>query len=128
MLFTFFATILQSSDIQHEQLFIYKSFEEGINFMPSIFPITFSVLPKKMEQVITSTQSKEIMASVLSIMDSIYTHKLDSSNSVPKEILESYLASIGFNGLPNCDQFHARKNETIKPVIIDLLNAALQDP
>ena len=41
LLFTFLVTILKSTDLEHEQLFIYRSFEEGILFMPEAFPVTY---------------------------------------------------------------------------------------
>lgn len=107
LLLSLLATILSSSEVGHEQLFIYRSFEEGVNFMPQVFPITFEVLTKKMEQVLSSAQNLEIMTAVLSIMDSIYQQKLDSTNAVPDDVLKKYLSSVGFQGLPEVDHFQS---------------------
>ena len=44
LFFAMYATILKNSDSEHEQLYIYRSFEEGIQFMPESFPVTYDVL------------------------------------------------------------------------------------
>lgn len=125
LLFSLLATILKTSEIGHEQLFIYRSLEEGVNFMPSIFPITFEVLTKKMEQVLSSAQNLDIMTSVLSIMDSIYQHKLDSTNAVPDDILKKYLSVIGFQGLPEVDHFQTTLSSSTTPIISSILETVL---
>ena len=96
--------------------------------MPKIFPITFEVLTKKMEQVLSSAQNMDIMSSVLSIMDSIYQHKLDSTNAVPDSTLKKYLTSVGFSGLSESDNFHASQNPVVTPIVISVLETALLDP
>jgi len=128
LLFTFLATVLKSSEIGHEQLFVYRSFEEGVNFMPEIFPITFEVLTKKMEGVLNSAQNMDIMAAVLNIMDSIYQHKLDSTNAVPDATLKKYLTSVGFSGLAESDHFQPSQTAVVTPIVITVLETALLDP
>ena len=130
LLFKFLATVLNNSETgSYDQLFVYRSFEEGVNFMPSIFPITFDVLTKKMELVLKSAQSLDIMTSVLSIMDSIYIHKLDSTNSVSDDILKKYLAKVGFSGLAECDHFLAQSSPNVACNVLScMLELVLLDP
>lgn len=128
LLFAFLATMLKGSEIAGEQLFIYRAFEDGVNFMPDVFPITLDVLTKKMEQVLVSNQSPDILASVLAIMESIYTQQLDSQRAVESQTLKDYLHAIHFSGLTDCDQFHSKQNDAIIPVLSSLLEAALRDP
>merc|ERR1711879_399726 len=93
LLFTFLATVLKSSEIGHEQLFVYRSFEEGVN-----------------------------------IMDSIYQHRLDSTNAVPDATLKKYLTSVGFSGLAESDHFQPSQTAVVTPIVITVLETALLDP
>merc|ERR1712137_496880 len=126
LLFTLLATILRNSEIAQEQLFIYRAFEEGVNFMPNLFPLTFEVLTKKMEQVLVSAQDRAIMSSVLSIMNSIYQNNLDSKNGTsPAALRKQYLADKGFGGIYECDHFQATQSSLVATVV-SLLKTALE--
>jgi len=126
LLFTFLAVLLRNSEIAQEQLFIYRAFEEGVNFMPNLFPLTFEVLTKKMEQVLVSAQDRAIMSSVLSIMNSIYQNNLDSKNGTsPAALRKQYLADKGFGGIYECDHFQATQSSLVATVV-SLLKTALE--
>merc|ERR1712137_1481586 len=107
LLFAFLSTMLKGSEIAGEQLFIYRAFEDGVNFMPEVFPITFDVLTK---------------------MESIYTQQLDTKRSVESQTLKDYLQAIRFSGLTDCDQFQTKQNDLIIPVLGSSLEASLRDP
>ena len=48
----YLGTILKSSESEHEQLYIYRTLNEGAHFMPECFPVTFDVLMPKLEQIL----------------------------------------------------------------------------
>jgi hypothetical protein len=41
LLFTFLITILQSTEKEHEQEFIYLALKEGVSFMPEAFCVMY---------------------------------------------------------------------------------------
>lgn len=47
LLFTFLVTLLQNSDLEHEQLFIYESLREGVHRMPDALHVTYEMLIPK---------------------------------------------------------------------------------
>ena len=51
LLFTFLVTLLQNSDLEHEQLFIYESLREGVHRMPDALHVTYEMLIPKVENL-----------------------------------------------------------------------------
>jgi len=110
LFFAMFATILKNSDSEHEQIYIYRSFEEGIQFMPESFPVTYDVLIPKMEQILISSQNDTIITHVLSIMNSMSYYSLESG-SVVNFLNKQVLQQLGFTGIADSDLFQS-KNKT----------------
>mmetsp|Transcript_33497 Transcript_33497/g.52047 ORF Transcript_33497/g.52047 Transcript_33497/m.52047 type:complete len:256 (-) Transcript_33497:30-797(-) len=125
LLFTYLVTILQSSESEHEQLYIYKALEEGAHFMPDCLPVTFDVLMKKLEQVLVSTQNDEILSAVLAIMNCVYTYGLES-NSPTTTLTKQYMESIGFASLGTADQFHQNQKGALIQAVCSVLDGVLQ--
>jgi hypothetical protein len=124
LLFTFLATILKSTDLEHEQLYIYRALDEGAHFAPDALPVTFDVLMKKMEQILNSCQNTEILTSVLAIMHSIYDYGLEST-AVTATLNQQYLETVGFSGLASGDQFHTNQKSAIIQVVCSILDGVL---
>jgi len=105
------------TDFDHEQLFIFQSFQEGIHFMPDAFSVTFETLVPKMVAMMLNSQNRVLLSSVLSVMNAIFYYALDSTAAATK-LTPSYLATIQFAGLPISDQFmeNANRQSVIKTV------------
>lgn len=95
LLFSTLVTILRSSEIEHEKLFIYEALKEGVQVMPEAFPTVYDILLHKMLSVISSSQNTDIVSAVLAIM------KIWSATAHPAHgrLDRTYLAKIGFPSL-----------------------------
>ena len=125
LLFAYLSTILKSSESEHEQLYIYRALNEGAQFMPDCFPVTFDVLMPKVDQVITTSQNEEMLTIAMAIMNSVYAHGLESTSPV-NNLNKAYLESIGFAALPNSDQFHQNQKGALIQVVCSILDGILQ--
>jgi len=120
LLFTFLVTILENTEKQHEQQFIYETLVEGVQFRPDAFCVVEDILFPMMSEVLRSkSQKPEIIEHVQSIMKSFY--KQEGS----KKLNRTYLNEIGFHKLPKCATFTIDpdvKREITKLVILLLEN------
>jgi len=125
LLFTYFGTILKSAESEHEQLYVYKALDEGAQFMPDCLPVTFDVLMKKIENVLSNSQNEDIINAVLKIMSSVYEQGLESTSAVTT-LKKEYMASIGYASLATCDQFHEDQKPALVPVVCSILDGVLE--
>jgi len=111
LLFTFLVTILQNSDLEHEQLFIYESLKEGITVMPEAFPVIYDILIPKMAGAIGNSQNKQIIDAVLSIVKTMFSYLMEASAGIgTKKLSKAYLKEIGFQGLTSTDLFNTSQS------------------
>merc|ERR1711879_824857 len=106
LLFYFLATILKNSELEHEQLVIYKIFLEGINYMPDVFPIVFDQIKEKLSQVMANSQNPEILATTHGINHEIFSRTLTASYSAATA--NQTLQNLGYLGLQGSDQFNPK--------------------
>lgn len=108
LLFSTLVTILQHSEIEHEQLFIYDAIKAGVRIAPDAFPTVYDMLMRKMRTVIASSQHTDVLASVLAIMQTMFGFpRITVSRD---ELLDrSYLTKIGFGGLVEANTFSASR-------------------
>eukprot|EP01094_Clydonella_sp_ATCC50884_P006709 TRINITY_DN1591_c0_g1_i1.p1 TRINITY_DN1591_c0_g1~~TRINITY_DN1591_c0_g1_i1.p1 ORF type:complete len:2499 (-),score=1256.67 TRINITY_DN1591_c0_g1_i1:167-7663(-) len=127
LLFTFLATVLKTSDFEHEQLFIFQTFQEGVNFLPDAFAVTFDTLVPKMTHMLLNSQSPEMLSAVLSILKSIFYYALDSSSATSK-LTAAYLPTIGFAGLAQSDQFNegSATKQTVIKIVCSIIDSILE--
>jgi len=118
LLFTFLVTILQNTDKEHEQIFIYDALKEGVIFMPQAFCVIEDILFPMMSEVLQRSQIPKLIESVHSIMESFYQYK-QKNHSPP--LTRLYLNEIGFHKLPECATFEIEneiRREITKLVIL----------
>lgn len=127
LLFTFLATILKGSDFEHEQAFIFQTFQEGVNFLPDAFAVTFDTLVPKMTHMLLNSQNPDLLAAVLSILKSIFYYALDSSTATTK-LTAAYLPTIGFAGLAQSDQFNesSANKQTVIKIVCSIIDTILE--
>ena len=127
LLFTFLATILKGSEFEHEQQFIFQTFQEGINFMPDAFAITFETLVPKLTHTLLNSQSATVLTAVLSIMRSIFYYGLDNPTTGQK-LTAAYLPTIGFAGLAQSDTFQESSagKQTVIKIVCSVIDALQQ--
>eukprot|EP00011_Vannellida_sp_DIVA3-517-6-12_P006707 CAMPEP_0114622840 /NCGR_PEP_ID=MMETSP0168-20121206/9942_1 /TAXON_ID=95228 ORGANISM="Vannella sp., Strain DIVA3 517/6/12" /NCGR_SAMPLE_ID=MMETSP0168 /ASSEMBLY_ACC=CAM_ASM_000044 /LENGTH=1801 /DNA_ID=CAMNT_0001834063 /DNA_START=22 /DNA_END=5428 /DNA_ORIENTATION=+ len=121
LVFTFIATVLRSSDLEHEQLLAYKLLDEGVRYNSAPFAITFDSLAPKMSQVLLSSQNQDVLAIVHSISSFVFS--LDNLSS---RYDISFLKKMGFVGLPDCDQFHVAKKGALTQLICSVLDHVMK--
>jgi len=123
LLFTFLVTILEHTDKEHEQLFIYEALKEGILFRPEAFHVVEDILFPRMCDVLLKDQNPALVDCVNNIMESHY--KLSKAAIPVRKITRAYLSEIGFHKLPECATFEiepAVKQEVIKLIVLLLDN------
>lgn len=124
LLSAFLSTILKSSEFEHEQLFIYKSLEEGVNFMPEAIPVTFDVLIPKMQQALINSRNSELQTCVLNITSAIFNFGLESTAPTSK-FSKQHLQTIGFSGLPEADHFNTKLKAPLIQIVCNILDTVL---
>ena len=103
LLFTFLSVILKNASSETESETVYSLLKDGIKFMPSAFPSTYSILVERLGNVLEMGQNEEIFEHVISILDSMFSEAMnDSKRKTPSRVT---LTLFGFNGLPNLSLF-----------------------
>jgi len=123
LLFIFLVTILQNTEKEHEQIFIYEALRHGIKFMPEAFSVVEETLAPMMSEVVQKSQNLVVLGCVHSIMESMFSFKQSS------KLTRTYLNEIGYHKLPECARFDIEpelKREVTKIVIL-LLDNLLKD-
>ena len=121
----YLGTILKSSESEHEQLYIYRTLNEGAHFMPECFPVTFDVLMPKLEQILTASQNEEMLSISMDLINSVYTFGLESTSPVVS-LTKEHMGTIGFSTLSNSDQFHQNQKGSLILVVCSILDGILQ--
>lgn len=125
LLCCYLATTLKSSDFEHEKLFLFKLFEDGVVFNPEALFISHDVLVPRLQQVYINSQNQELFESALNIFSYIFQYNLES-NSVISKFTKQHLANIGFGGLAEADMFlPATKGAPIAQVVCLVIDAVL---
>jgi len=122
LLFTLLVTILQNTEKEHEQLFIYNALKEGVEFMPEAFSVIETILFPMMSDVLQKSQNPELLEAVHSIMKSVYSYQQQTTKPRHNRM---FLNEIGYHKLPDCAQFNIEpeaKREITKLVILLLEN------
>eukprot|EP01090_Pellita_catalonica_P017046 TRINITY_DN5062_c0_g4_i1.p1 TRINITY_DN5062_c0_g4~~TRINITY_DN5062_c0_g4_i1.p1 ORF type:complete len:2520 (+),score=346.34 TRINITY_DN5062_c0_g4_i1:70-7629(+) len=126
LLFTLLVTLLKSSDVELEQLFIYQSLCEGVLTMPEAFPVVYAELIPKMKWAIQNSQNQEIINACLSIMKSIFSDAMTDSNQ--KKLDKNYLKdNIRFQGLIHAGSFSKPTSytDTLVKIVVAMLKQVL---
>jgi len=126
LLFTYLVTILQNTEKEHEQGFIFDALKEGAIYMPEAFIVVEDILLPIMSEVITRSQNPDLMESVHSIAQSLYSYKQSTTNT---KLSRAYLNELGYHKLPGCATFDIEpeiKREIIKIVMLLLDNLLLE--
>ena len=146
LLFYFLATVLKNSELEHEQLVIYKIFLEGINYMPDTFPIvyvefyfylfffflfylffifSFGQIKEKLSQVLANSQNPEILKTIHAINHEIFSRTLTASYS--SAAANQTLQNLGYQGLQGSDQFNPKQKGAQIQIVCSILDAMLEE-
>jgi len=128
LLFTLLVTLLKSSDVEHEQLFIYQSLREGVLTMPEAFPVVYGDLIPKMKAAIRNSQNQEIINACLSIMKSIFSFAMTSA--AQKKLDKDYLKNqMRFQGLVEAGSFQksVSHTDTLVAITVQVLEQLLKN-
>ena len=108
LLFTFFSVMLKNASSESEAETLYSLLKDGIKFMPSAFPTTYSILVERLGNVLEMGQNQEIFENVISILDNMFCKNMDKIfKSEKKE--RFVLSQVGFGGLTNIQFFSPNK-------------------
>jgi len=114
LLATMMATMLQNSDYENEQIFIYHFFDElSVNY-PDIFIMIYDSILPKMSYTFDNNRSETILA----ILTTIISRPI--GDSPRRHQLINFLKTIGFFGLPESGLF----SNIPKPKKIELSHLA----
>jgi len=114
LLATMMATMLQNSDYENEQIFIYHFFDElSVNY-PDIFIMIYDSILPKMSYTFDNNRSETILA----ILTTIISRPI--GDSPRRHQLINFLKTIGFFGLPESGSF----SNIPKPKKIELSHLA----
>jgi len=83
-----------------------------------------------MTGVISAGQSDKIVESTLDIMESMFSHTMETA-LLKNRLNMNYLRAIGFHGLPECSLGFNRpsiQNDNIMKIITELLSIILTPP
>jgi len=126
LLFTFLVTILQNTEKEYEQLFIFNSLKEGVKFMPEAFCVIEGLFFPLAHEVLKKSENQQLLQAVHSIMETYYKFKQEKPNS---KLNRDYLQEIGFPKLPDCATFEIEPemNREITKLVILLLENMLSE-
>lgn len=107
LLATMMATMLQSSDYENEQIFIYRFFAELSVTLPDIFIMIYDSILPKMIYTLNNNQSQAVAETIQAILTTIISRPVgdDWQNSPRRHQLITFLNDIGFSGLPESGLF-----------------------
>jgi hypothetical protein len=111
LFFAFLTAMLNTSDSEYEQLFIYECIKEGVKKVPEAFGVVYNTLVTRLGYAIHTSQNKQILKVVLKIMESTFTWNPPKQSDLYNE---SYLQKIGFQGLNEIGYFSGKKIENFE--------------
>jgi neurofibromin 1 len=103
LLISMMVTMLSNAEFEAEQLFLYGFLAEAAKLLPDVFNIFYESLLTKMNQVLGSSQSVDIIEAVQSIL---YTMVSSPATRIRRQ-QRPPLSEIGFGSLPECGSFHS---------------------